>query len=184
MAINLIVCGIICKQAFKNDRKIPDAVSKQVSGIVYVPGFLSFLVLIRNDASGIAWIVLLICVVFAGDVGAYYAGSYFGKHKLCPDISPNKTIEGSIGGLAANAVIGSLIKYFYFSEMSWGIGILFFVCIGFVGQVGDLYASVLKRSANVKDSGAILPGHGGILDRADALMFAAPIAYLFKEFIL
>jgi phosphatidate cytidylyltransferase len=111
-------------------------------------------------------------------------GSYLGKRKLCPNISPHKTIEGSLGGLGANLLIGSLVKHLYFAEMSWVLCIVMFLCIGFVGQVGDLFASVLKRSADIKDSGSLLPGHGGILDRIDALMFAAPVAFLFREYIL
>lgn len=191
IALNLIFSGFIALMHFKTNPEIGSLVSKQVVGIVYVPLFLSFLVIIRNTSvmirnteAGIVWIIFLLGIVFAGDIGAYYIGRYLGRHKLAPAISPGKTIEGSIGGLATNLMIGALVKYFYFPNMLWLLSILFFLSIGIVGQVGDLFESSLKRSANIKDSGSILPGHGGILDRIDALLFVAPVAYLFKEYIL
>jgi phosphatidate cytidylyltransferase len=107
-----------------------------------------------------------------------------GRHKLCPAVSPNKTIEGTVGGLAANVCAGALFKVFFFPLLQWNLSVLFFLCIGVAGQVGDLFESKLKRVANLKDSGALLPGHGGFLDRIDALLFAAPIAYFFIEHIL
>jgi phosphatidate cytidylyltransferase len=122
--------------------------------------------------------------VFIGDTGAYYLGSYFGQHKLCPAVSPNKTIEGSLGGLAASLGSGALIKHFFLPLLPWGLSLLFFLSISIAGQVGDLFESQIKRVAHIKDSGAILPGHGGVLDRIDALLFAAPVAYIFKEYLL
>ena len=184
IALNLVFSGFISLVHFKANPEMGPVISKQVMGIVYIPLLLSFLVMIRNSGSGIVWIIFLLGIVFAGDVGAYYVGSYLGRHKLAPSISPGKTIEGALGGLAANLITGSLIKYFYFPKMSWGLSIVFFLSIGIVGQGGDLFESKLKRSANIKDSGAILPGHGGILDRIDALLFVAPVAYLFKAYIL
>ena len=135
-----------------------------------------------ND--GISWIFFLLFVVFLGDTGAFYTGSYLGRHKLCPAVSPNKTIEGSVGGLVANVCAGAVFKIFFFPQLNWHLSILFFLCIGVAGQVGDLFESKLKRVANIKDSGSLLPGHGGILDRIDALLFAAPVAYFFKEYLL
>ena len=150
---------------------------------MYIPLFISNLVLIRNGIHGISWLYFLLFIVFSGDIGSFYIGSLLGRHKLCPAVSPNKTIEGSVGGLAANIASGALFKHFFMPLLPWGLSILFFLSIGVVGQVGDLFESELKRTGNIKDSGTILPGHGGILDRIDALLFAAPLAYLFKEFI-
>ena len=96
----------------------------------------------------------------------------------------NSIIEGSLGGIVANVVIGGIAKYFFLPHLPWGPCILFFIAIGAAGQVGDLYESELKRSSNIKDSGGLLPGHGGFLDRIDALLFAAPVAYVFKMYIL
>lgn len=184
ITLNLVISGLISLRQFKHDSSAPEIVAKQVLGIIYIPLFLSYLVLIRGGIDdGITWIFFLLCIVFAGDIGAYYVGSYFGRHKLCPAVSPGKTIEGSVGGLAANLVAGALFKSFFLPLFPWGLSILFFLLIGVAGQVGDLFESELKRAANIKDSGVILPGHGGVLDRIDALLFAAPVAFLFKEYI-
>jgi phosphatidate cytidylyltransferase len=183
IALNLIVSGLISVFQFKNDSSVLDKMKDQVVGVVYVPLFLSFLVLVRNDTDGILWIVLLLCIIFSGDTSAYYVGSYLGRHKLCPAVSPGKTIEGSIGGLVANVAIGSLVKVIFLPALPWVASITFFLVIGVLGQIGDLFESEMKRKSKVKDSGGLLPGHGGFLDRIDALLFAAPAVYFFKEYI-
>lgn len=182
-AVNLILCGIVSLARFKSDPEILSSVEKHVQGVVYIPLLLSFLVLIRNSADGMTWIFLLVLLIFAGDTGAFYAGRSFGKHKLCPSVSPGKTVEGAVGGILANIVAGSIIKGFFLPEIPWLLSILFFIIAGATGQIGDLFESQLKRVSDIKDSGAILPGHGGILDRIDALMFAAPVTYLFKVYV-
>ena len=184
IVLNVIISALISLPKFKSDPSVWEIVFKQVVGILYIPLFLSYMVLIRNGDNGVLWIFLLLIVVFMGDTGAYYLGSYFGKHKLCSAVSPNKTIEGALGGLAASLVSGALIKYLFLPLLPWGLSLLLFLSIGIVGQVGDLFESQIKRVAHIKDSGAILPGHGGVLDRIDALLFAAPVAYIFKEYLL
>jgi phosphatidate cytidylyltransferase len=169
---------------FKSDPSICEMVFKQVVGVIYVPLFLSYLLFIRNGRDGVLWIFLLLIVVFIGDTGAYYVGSYLGRHKLCPVVSPNKTVEGALGGLFAGLGAGALYKSFLLPLLPWGLSLLFFLSIGIAGQMGDLFESQLKRVARIKDSGTLLPGHGGVLDRIDALLFAAPVAYMFKEYIL
>ena len=184
IVLNVVISTLISLPKFKSDSSVWEIVFKQVVGIIYIPLFLSYIVLIRNGDNGVLWIFLLLSVVFMGDTGAYYSGSYFGKHKLCPAISPNKTVEGALGGLAATLGSGALIKTFFLPLLPWGLSVLFFISIGLAGQVGDLFESQIKRVAHIKDSGAILPGHGGILDRIDAVLFAAPVAYIFKEYLL
>lgn len=184
ISFNLIACAFYSFSRFKNDTQVLERITKQVQAVLYIPVLLSFAVLIRNGADGMAWLLFFLGIVFAGDIGALYAGTYLGKHKLCPSVSPGKTIEGSLGGLTANILVGSIIKIFVFPRMDWGPAVLFFLCIGIAGQVGDLFESEFKREAGIKDSGVILPGHGGILDRIDALLFALPIAYFFKKYIL
>ena len=184
ITLNLIVAAFISLPKFKSDSLISEIVFKQVLGIIYIPLFLSYLVMIRNGDNGVIWIFFLLTLIFFGDTGAYYVGSYLGRHKLCPAVSPNKTIEGSVGGLATNIGVGALFKYLFMPLLPWGLSILFFLSMGVVGQLGDLFESGLKRVGNIKDSGTLLPGHGGILDRIDALLFAAPVAYFFKEYIL
>jgi phosphatidate cytidylyltransferase len=183
IALNMIICGLISIPQYKNNPNVLETIKKQVQGIVYIPLLLSFLILIRNEPDGMIWVFLILAVIFAGDTSAYYFGSYLGRHKLCPAVSPGKTIEGSIGGLAANLLIGSLVKLFFLPELPWAQSLILFLVMGIAGQAGDLFESMLKRSSKVKDSGGLLPGHGGFLDRIDALLFASPVAYLFKEFI-
>ena len=183
LAFNLVFAGFLSIFQYKNNPLVLGSVQKQIQGMIYIPLLACFLILIRNGTDGMIWVFFLLSIIFSGDTGALYAGSYLGKHKLCPSVSPGKTVEGSIGGLFSNVVVGSLIKYFFLPDLSWFICIPFFIIIGIVGQAGDLFESELKRSSNVKDSGSLLPGHGGFLDRVDALLFAAPIAYFFKEYV-
>jgi phosphatidate cytidylyltransferase len=183
LAVNLLVIALISMFQFKSDRSVLEVISGQLQGIIYIPVLLSFLILIRAGSSGMIWIFILLAIVFAGDTSALYVGSYFGRRKISPAISPGKTIEGSIGGLGANLIVGTVGKLFFLPELPWETSILFFVAVGIAGQVGDLFESELKRSSGLKDSSGILPGHGGILDRIDALLFAAPVAYIFIRFI-
>lgn len=183
VALNLIVASLVAVVQFKNKPGVFETVKKQVQGVIYIPLFLSFLALIRNGTDGMLWIAFLLGLIFTGDTSAYYIGSYLGRHKLAPTISPGKTIEGAVGGLFANLVVGVLFKLFFFPALPWGTIIIFALTIGIVGQVGDLFESQLKRASDIKDSGGLLPGHGGFLDRIDALLFAAPVAYLFKEYV-
>ncbi len=183
LLLNLIVSGMASLWLFRSDPSAPIILSKQVLGIVYIPLFLSFLVLIRNGIDGIFWVFSLIVIVFVGDSGAYFIGSGFGKHKLSPIISPGKTIEGAIAGLVTSVLAGLIVKLLFFPYLPWGMDILFFLVIGIFAQVGDLFESEFKRYAHIKDSGEVLPGHGGFLDRLDALMFAAPVAYFFIYYV-
>lgn len=184
IVLNVVISTLISLPKFKSDPSVCEIVFKQVVGIIYIPLFLSYFVFIRNGDNGILWTFSLLTVVFMGDTGAYYLGSYFGKHKLCPAVSPNKTVEGALGGLAASLGSGALIKHFFLPLLPWSLSLLFFFSIGIAGQVGDLFESQIKRVAHIKDSGAILPGHGGVLDRIDAVLFAVPVAYIFKEYLL
>ena len=181
LAFNLMAGGLLTVLQFGT---LPETLAKQTLGIAYVPLFVSFLVLIRNGSDGMGWIFFLLFIVFAGDTSALYVGSFYGRHKLSPAVSPGKTIEGSLGGLAANLIFGALAKVLFLPGLTWPQTLLCSLLIGAAGQVGDLFESMLKRSSKVKDSGALLPGHGGILDRIDALLFAAPVAYFLKVFIL
>jgi phosphatidate cytidylyltransferase len=172
----LMLPGLFCMREFKADAGIPSILAFHALGMVYISLAMVDLVLIRHTEFGVQWICLILCVVFSGDIAAYYVGSYLGKRKLCPAVSPGKTVEGALGGLAANLAIGFVMSSLLLPTVSFGTGALFFVAVGVAGQVGDLFESMLKRSAGVKDSGNLLPGHGGLLDRIDALLFAIPVA--------
>ena len=141
-------------------------------GLGYCAVLLGFIVILPREA-----IFVLFGIIWAGDSAAYYTGRALGRHKLAPHISPKKTVEGAIGGLAASVIAGILMGQWLLGESIGMLAIVSFSC-AIAGQVGDLAESALKRSAGVKDSSAILPGHGGMLDRLDSLLFAAPVFYL------
>jgi len=184
LAFNLMAGGLLTVLQFGTLPENLKILPKQILGIAYVPLFVSFLVLIRNGANGMGWIFFLLFIVFAGDTSALYVGSFFGRHKLSPAVSPGKTVEGSLGGLAASLIFGALAKLLFLPGLTWPQTLLYSLLIGAAGQAGDLFESMLKRASKVKDSGTLLPGHGGILDRIDALLFAAPVAYFLKVFTL
>jgi len=161
------------------DRELSSDISKAVLGPVYVVLPLALLELIDILPNGNLWIFFLLSVIIASDTFAFYAGRLLGRHKLHEAISPGKTWEGAIGG-----VIGSLLAAILFLKivpihpLNMGILLLAFA-LSVSGQVGDLVESMLKRCQGVKDSGRILPGHGGILDRIDGVIFAIPVLYLY-----
>ncbi|MEN0058747.1 MAG: phosphatidate cytidylyltransferase [Bdellovibrio sp.] len=124
---------------------------------------------------GLSWFAFLLIVVFAGDTLAYVAGVLFGRHKIMPSVSPKKTWQGSVGGLFGALLAGFLCWYYLFPEASAFYLMTLAALAGFAGQFGDFFESLLKRVADVKDSGKIMPGHGGILDRIDGVLFASPV---------
>lgn len=147
-------------------------------GLFYVGLLPSFAFRILDQAYGLEWFVFLLAVVFSGDTMAYLFGVAIGKHKVMPTISPKKTWQGSIGGLFGSAVASILCSLYVLPNVSMQILVPLALAAGFVGQFGDFFESLLKRVANVKDSGKIMPGHGGVLDRIDAVLFASPVVLL------
>lgn len=153
---------------------------KQFFGLIYISCSLSCAILIKNNISdGINWLIFTLFLVMASDTGAYYVGSKFGKHKLT-SISPNKTIEGFLGGIVLLFIIGFIFKNFFFPYLNFKLAIVFFIIISFIAPCGDIFESSIKRKAKIKDTGTILPGHGGVLDRIDSLLFVLPVSYLFR----
>lgn len=184
LSLNVGVSGFLCLQRFAADRMVLGWAARQVQGVCYISLSLSLLILLRSAADGATWIFLLCAIIFAGDTTALYAGTLWGRHRLSPTISPGKTIEGSVAGLAAGLAVGLVAKALFLPEWEWLDCIFFSVAVGAAGQAGDLFESALKRASNVKDSGTLLPGHGGVLDRIDALLFAAPVAFGWRMYIL
>lgn len=129
---------------------------------------------------GLFYVVLTLCGAWLADSGAYFAGTFFGKHKLCPNISPKKTVEGLAGGVIANGIIFIILGFVYSKIVKTGIDInyiLLFVLgmiCALMGLLGDLSASLIKRQTGIKDYGNIMPGHGGVMDRFDSVLFVAP----------
>lgn len=152
-------------------------------GWLYVPYLLAFVLLIGQAEEANAWAFFVIAVVVPNDAGAYYCGRRWGRHKLYEIVSPNKTIEGSAGGLMAGTLIGTLYGAIFLQSVPLGSLILASLLVGLAGQIGDLIESMIKRMAGQKDSSNLLPGHGGILDRLDSLLFAFPAAWLFSVWI-
>ena len=146
-------------------------------GTAYLGVCAAHLGLLRSMPMGKEWLLFLLIIVFSGDAGAYYAGKGLGRHKLCPKVSKGKTVEGAVGGLILNAVAAVVLWLALLKDIHLAALIITALVLGAVGQVGDLAESMVKRSSGVKDSGSILPGHGGVLDRIDAVLLAAPVLY-------
>ncbi|WP_281165038.1 phosphatidate cytidylyltransferase [Liquorilactobacillus sicerae] len=138
---------------------------------------MGFHYLIAARQAGLSTLFFLLLIVWSTDTGAYLFGRRFGKHKLAPHISPNKTWEGSIGGTLLALVVGIIFNLFWPQITNWALAVGMILVLSIVGQFGDLVESALKRFYGVKDSGRILPGHGGILDRFDSLLFVLPVAH-------
>ncbi len=162
-------------------------------GAVVIPTALSCIVLVRfstDDRSlGVFLVIYMLFCAWFGDSGAYFAGTFFGKHKLCPTISPKKTIEGFVGGIVTVGVMVTLecIVYNLFfadgAEVSYAVLIPVGMAASVIGVLGDLSASVIKRQYEVKDFGNIMPGHGGVLDRFDSVIFVAPFLFAVFKFL-
>ncbi|MGE5174068.1 MAG: phosphatidate cytidylyltransferase [Betaproteobacteria bacterium] len=148
-------------------------------GIFYVAMLFGFQVAIRTGIDGRQWLVFLYFIIWASDIGAYSVGIPFGKHRLYEKISPKKSIEGFAGALVASAGMAILCRAWFMPPMSTGEAVGIALLLAVIGTVGDLVESLFKRSAGVKDSGSIIPGHGGILDRMDSMLFAAPVLYYY-----
>lgn len=155
-----------------------------VAGLVYVPVLFSFLPALREldpGSAGVAWVFLVLVITWFGDTGAYFAGRFLGKHKLFERVSPKKTWEGAIGGMVAAVGGAILVTQLGLPKVGLHHAIILGVVVDAIGIVGDLVESMLKRAFGVKDSGWIMPGHGGILDRVDALLFTAPAVWLYAR---
>ncbi len=189
VAVALTFCsiGAFMWVLFRGRQPYIANVATTLLGIIYCGWFPLHLIFLRHLSSerfhdGLGFVVLMFTAILMTDIGCYYAGRHLGKHKLAPIVSPNKTIEGSIGGAIA-AVIGALIIG-YFLQLEWYFSVMLgFLCTVFA-QIGDLCESLLKRDAGVKDSGHSLPGHGGFLDRTDSFILTIPVMYYFCKHIV
>lgn len=187
-ALFIIVVLISQTFRFKQDfSRMLTGVGVTILGVIYVAFLGGFLVSIRTGFENVPnlsthLLAYFFLVVFGSDIGAYFAGRAVGKHKLAPMISPGKTIEGLIGGLLTAAVFAAIATFWFFHELPYQISILLAIVIAAVGALGDLAESAMKRGSKTKDTANILPGHGGLLDRLDSLLFGAPILYYFARF--
>jgi phosphatidate cytidylyltransferase len=156
-----------------------------IAGILYVGWLLSYLVALRLEA-GRDWLYLALFATFGSDTAAYFIGRAIGRHKLAPHISPGKTWEGAIAGLLGAVIISLLFTLNTPLQLplNYGQAILLGLLISVFGQLGDLAESLLKRNSGVKDSGSLMPGHGGLLDRMDSVVFAGVVVYLYYIFVV
>jgi len=161
-----------------------DQISFTLFGILYIAGLGGCYLLIRNLEGGNLLILFLFLITWLGDIAAYYWGKNFGKTPLASIVSPNKTVEGSIAGLAGSLTAGLIAGFLFLDHIMIEHCLLVAFICGSIGQLGDLAESLLKRHAGIKDSGNILPGHGGVLDRIDSLLFAGPAFYCYFKLVI
>jgi phosphatidate cytidylyltransferase len=154
--------------------------------VVVLGGYIIALRMAGDEVSRLPakLLTLFFIVVFAGDTGAYYTGRTLGKKRLAPHISPGKTVEGAIGGLLGNVLAVLIAHYTFFPELPLAHAAPLAVVMGLLGITGDLCESMLKRGARAKDAGKLIPGHGGLLDRLDSMLFNAPLLFYYHEFFL
>lgn len=190
LVIAALVMVSLLEQMRRND--FPQAIANcalTVFGLLYVVGLLGHLIVLRNLEGGLSLVLTVWFITWLGDSGAFAIGKSWGKRKLFPRVSPHKTVEGAIGGVGS-AILAGFGAYFslraIFGNAPFPISHAFFLglMLGIVGILGDLSESLLKRDARVKDSGGNVPGHGGILDTFDSLLFTAPVMYYYAIFIL
>ncbi len=168
----------------KNIKVAADQIAYTVFGIVFVAGLLGHFILIRNLEAGRSLIFFSIAIVWAGDTAAYYGGRAFGKRPLAYLVSPKKTLEGSFFGLLGSLLAGLIANLVFSIDIPLNHCLIMALFCGMIGQFGDLTESIMKRNAGVKDSGQLIPGHGGILDRVDGLMFGGPLFYYYYTYIV
>ncbi|MCK5515845.1 MAG: phosphatidate cytidylyltransferase [Desulfobulbaceae bacterium] len=148
-----------------------------VFGLIFIGLLGAHFILLRHLPEGGTWLIVVSAITACSDSGAYFVGRAFGKHKLCPSISPNKTIEGAVGGIGAGLLGAAFFAFLLLPVVHWPFLLFSAVLLGGVGIAGDLTESIVKRGTGTKDSGTCLAGHGGILDRVDSLLFAVPVLY-------
>jgi phosphatidate cytidylyltransferase len=179
LALTLAAAGVLAAPLWRPGTLSFEPVTTTLLGVLYVGWFLGHAVLLYGLPSGGELVLVLVGTTWLGESAAYMIGSTIGRHKLAPVISPNKTVEGAAAQVAASLIGVLVLRAWLLPEWSLsrivGAGIL----LGAIGQVGDLAESVIKRSVGVKDTGDLIPGHGGLLDRVDGLLLNAPALYYY-----
>lgn len=183
------IVGLICATPFLKGDNPLHRVAVTLFGVVYPAGLLGLLIDIRMaagfDARTAFWLTLVFfLLIWAADVGAYYAGRSLGRRPLFPSVSPKKTWEGFIGGVVLTLLVAVAVKLWLLPQLGWPDVAVFAFIGGVVGPLGDLAESRLKRAVGVKDSGTLLPGHGGMLDRFDAMVVTVPLFYLYLTYVM
>ena len=178
LVVLLLLVACACWYVFTPRANIAD-VSVTAFGPLYTSLAFASIILLRKTDSGMTGSLLILAVMFsiwANDAFAYFVGSAIGSHKLAPRISPNKSVEGFVGGLVGSVLVWALISVFILKDLPLELALVIGLVVGVVAVVGDLFESRLKRGVGVKDSGNVLPGHGGLLDRSDSMLFGGTAA--------
>jgi phosphatidate cytidylyltransferase len=151
-------------------------------GILYVAFFIAHVVPLREASEGWRWVLFTVFVAMGSDSGGYFAGWGLGRHPLAPQVSPKKTVEGALGGIAGAMIISCICRVVFFPTVGFAEALILSGTMSVLAQLGDLCESALKRAFGAKDSGWIIPGHGGILDRLDSIVFPVVFAYYYTAF--
>jgi len=184
LAFLVLIVFIIFVLSIKESKFDVLSVAKVIFGMMYIPFLLSYFIALRMMDKGIEWIFFVLFLAFIGDIFALYVGKYFGKHKLAPFVSPGKTVEGLAGLVLGSTSACLIFSYYFLPEIPLTqIAILAFAG-SIIGQLGDICESAIKRNYGLKDASSILPGHGGILDRLDCLLFIVPFVYYYRIFVI
>jgi phosphatidate cytidylyltransferase len=180
----LLCVGLAAVFTRKPGRETLAAVMATVFAVFYGGALLGAAVglrMIEPDEVGRIWLVFLLAVTMVGDAGAYFVGRALGRHSLAPVLSPKKTVEGLVGGVVFSLGTAALVRHLALPQLGMATAVGLGLSMAILGVVGDLFESLLKRSAGIKDTSSLLPGHGGVLDRIDSLLFAAPFLYLYLK---
>lgn len=177
LAVIAAMLALVGTVAMRGSAGAPDGAILTALGAIYVGVLFPYFAMLRNLRGGIPTIILMLLLVVASDSGAYFVGSAIGRIKLAPRVSPKKSLEGAIGGLLAAVIAGIILRRWFAPDWSLSATAAISAAIAILAQAGDLAGSAFKRTAGVKDSGWIFPGHGGLLDRTCSLVFAAVFTY-------
>ncbi|MEW6419445.1 MAG: phosphatidate cytidylyltransferase [Nitrospirota bacterium] len=180
LLLNVVIFSIMTIMAIRlfakrNPLSSLKDISPSVIGLLYIPGFFAFQTQIRR--LGPEWIIFLYASVWMSDTMAYYLGTSFGKRRLYIEVSPNKTVMGAAGSLVGGVIAALILRATIIPLLTLSYAVLSGIMIGTISIIGDLVESMFKRDAGVKDSGIIIPGHGGVLDKIDGVLFAGPMLY-------
>ena len=176
-ALTVAVLLTLAAPLWRRTTPSTDAVTTTLLAITYIGWMLGHGVLVRELPNGGPLVLLLLGVTWAGDSAAYFVGSTLGRTKLAPVVSPNKTVEGAAGQVVAAVIAAIALRAWLVPEWTWVAAAVAGVVLGVVAQIGDLAESVIKRSLGTKDTGGLIPGHGGVLDRLDSVLFNVPALY-------
>ena len=176
----VVLIFFIAAVAGKKDLKVASEwMRSTIFSVVYIALPFSLLVLLAGATNGRLWILFTLVLVWANDTFAFCTGKLIGRHKLSPNISPGKSIEGAVGGLLGGVVVALVFNYCAGLGLQVGVIVILAIVLGILSILGDLFESLIKRGSDVKASGSLIPGHGGILDRVDSMVFVVPALYYF-----